>query len=42
VAISGTTKEVEELLRKLHAVTVESSGSVNKYVTKDNQIRVAK
>ena len=42
VAISGTAKEVEELLRKLHAVTVEQTGSVTKYVTQDNRIRVAK
>lgn len=42
MAISGTTKEVEELLSKLKVVTVEQTGSVTKYVTKDNQMHVAK
>lgn len=42
VAIKGTAKEIEDLLRKLQAVTVESSGSVTKYVTQDKRIRVAK
>jgi hypothetical protein len=42
VAISGTAKEVEELLRKLHAVTVEQTGSVTKYVTQDKRIKLAK
>ena len=42
VAIKGTAKEIEDLLRKLRAVTVESSGSVTKYVTQEQRIRVAK
>lgn len=42
VAIKGTTKEIEDLLRKLHAVTVEQTGSVTKYVTQDNRFHVAK
>lgn len=42
VAIKGTTKEIEDLLRKLRAVTVEQSGSVTKYVTQDNRLHVAK
>ena len=42
VAIKGTTKEIEDLLRKLRAVTVEQTGSVTKYVTQDSRIRVAK
>ncbi|WP_214797657.1 hypothetical protein [Exiguobacterium sp. s5] len=42
VAISGTKKEVEELLRKIHAVTVEQTGSVTKYVTQDKRMTLAK
>ncbi|MCA0980257.1 hypothetical protein [Exiguobacterium aestuarii] len=42
VAIKGTTKEIEDLLRRLQAVTVEQTGSVTKYVTQDKRIRVAK
>ena len=42
VAIKGTTKEIEDLLRKLRAVTVEQTGSVTKYVTQDNRITLAK
>ena len=42
VAIKGTTKEIEDLLRKLRAVTVEQTGSVTKYVTQDKHLHVAK
>ena len=42
VAIKGTTKEIEDLLRRLQAVTVEQTGSVTKYVTQEQRIRVAK
>lgn len=43
VAIKGTTKEIEDLLRRLQAVTVEQTGSVTKYVTRqDNRLHVAK
>ena len=42
VAIKGTAKEIEDLLRKLRAVTVEQTGSVTKYVTQEQRIRVAK
>lgn len=43
VAIKGTTKEIEDMLRKLHAATVEQTGSVTKYVTRqENRLHVAK
>jgi len=42
VAISGTAKEFEELLRKLHAVTVEQTGSVTKYVTQEKRLHTTK
>lgn len=42
MAISGTAKEVEELLRKLHALPVDQSGSVTKYVTQDKRITLVK
>lgn len=42
VAIKGTTKEIEDLLRRLQAVTVEQTGSVTKYVTQEQRIKVAK
>ena len=42
VAIKGTAEEVEKLLKQLRAVTVESSGSVTKYVTPEKQLHVAK
>lgn len=43
MAISGTAEEVKDLLRKLRAETVESNGSVTKYVSrKENQLHVAK
>lgn len=41
-AIKGTNEEIEELLRKMRAVTVEQTGSVTKYVTQEKRIRVAK
>lgn len=43
MAIKGTAKEIEDMLRRLQAVTVESSGSVTKYVTRqENRLHVAK
>lgn len=43
VAIKGTAKEIEDLLRKLQAVAVEQTGSVTKYVTRqENRLHVAK
>lgn len=42
VAIKGTSEEIQDLLRKLRAVTVESSGSVTKYVTQDKRMTLAK
>ena len=42
-AIKGTSEEIEELLRKMRAVTVETNGSVTKYVSqKENRIKLAK
>ena len=43
VAIKGTAEEIQDLLRKLRAETVESNGSVTKYVShKENRLNVAK
>lgn len=42
VAIKGTAKEIEDMLRRLQAVTVEQTGSVTKYVTQDKRIKMAK
>lgn len=43
VAIKGTKEEIEQLLRAVRAVTVEQTGSVTKYVTRqESKVQLSK